>query len=65
MLSQTLQYLESDGFVNRKSYPVVPPHVEYTLTSLGVEVAHRVEQLADWIEGNMASILAQANKSDE
>ena len=28
MLSQSLQALEQDGFVDRVSYPVVPPHVE-------------------------------------
>lgn len=58
MLAQTLQALEGDGFVLRQSYPVVPPHVEYSLTPLGVEVAQRVETLADWIEENLALILA-------
>jgi DNA-binding HxlR family transcriptional regulator len=57
MLAQTLQWLEGDGFVLRKSYPVVPPHVEYTLTPLGQEVGLRVQGLADWIEGNLSSIL--------
>lgn len=57
MLAQTLQWLESDGFVLRRSYPVVPPHVEYSLTPLGIEVGHRVEALADWIESNLARIL--------
>jgi DNA-binding HxlR family transcriptional regulator len=57
MLTQTLQWLVSDGFVLRRSYPVVPPHVEYTLTPLGVEVARRVEALADWIETNLQRIL--------
>lgn len=57
MLAQTLQWLENDGFVLRRSYPVVPPHVEYSLTPLGVEVSHRVEALADWIEDNLTAIL--------
>jgi DNA-binding HxlR family transcriptional regulator len=57
MLAQTLQALEGDGFVARRSFPVVPPHVEYSLTPLGLEVARRVEVLADWIEENLASIL--------
>lgn len=58
MLAQTLQALEGDGFVLRQSYPVVPPHVEYSLTPLGVEVAKHVETLADWIEENLSVILA-------
>jgi DNA-binding HxlR family transcriptional regulator len=58
MLAQTLQWLEGDGLVDRHAYPVVPPHVEYRLTPLGSEAAARVEALADWIEGNLARILA-------
>ncbi|BCG11007.1 winged helix-turn-helix transcriptional regulator [Buttiauxella agrestis] len=58
MLAQTLQWLEADGFVNRKSYPVVPPHVEYSLTPLGFEVAEKVSGLADWIELNLPRVLA-------
>ena len=56
MLAQTLQWLEGDGFVDRKSYPVVPPRVEYSLTPLGREVAEKVEILADWIEFNLPRI---------
>ena len=58
MLAQTLQWLEGDGFVQRISYPVVPPHVEYTLTPLGQEIGKKVESLADWIETNLPAILA-------
>lgn len=56
MLAQTLQWLEADGFVARRAYPVVPPHVEYTLTPLGEEVAEKVRLLADWIELNLPRI---------
>ena len=52
MLAQTLQLLEGDGFVLRRAFPVVPPHVEYSLTPLGQEVAEKVRILADWIEVN-------------
>lgn len=65
MLAQTLQWLEGDGFVTRKAYPVVPPHVEYTLTPMGVEVARQVEGLADWIEGNLFRILAARPAGEE
>lgn len=57
MLAQTLQQLEQDGFVDRVSYPVVPPHVEYSLTPLGSEVGRRVEALTDWIEINLPEIM--------
>lgn len=57
MLAQTLRSLESDGFVNRLSQPVVPPHVEYSLTPLGREAAVRVSALANWIEENLPEIL--------
>lgn len=62
MLAQTLQWLEADGFVIRHSYPVIPPHVEYTLTPLGVEVAKKVEALADWIEINLPNVMAAREK---
>lgn len=57
MLAQTLQTLEADGFVLRKSYPVVPPHVEYSLTPLGLEAAEKVRDLADWLEVNLNRVL--------
>lgn len=57
MLAQTLQWLEHDGFVLRVSHPVVPPHVEYSLTPMGTEVARQVEGLVDWIEGNLHRIM--------
>ncbi len=60
MLAQTLQQLEGDGFVRRVAYQVVPPHVEYSLTPLGLEVAEKVRGLADWIELNIERIVAEA-----
>ena len=57
MLAQTLQWLEQDGLVLRQEFPVVPPHVEYSLTPMGVEAAERVRGLADWIEINLSRIM--------
>lgn len=57
MLAQTLRWLEADGFVLRLSHDTVPPHVEYSLTPLGLAVGQRVEALADWIEVNLPDIL--------
>lgn len=56
MLAHTLQQLEGDGMVERIAYPVVPPHVEYRLTALGKEAAHRVRGLADWIEASLPRV---------
>lgn len=58
MLAQTLQWLETDGLVERRAFKVVPPHVEYELTPLGVEAAGHVAALADWIEENLGRMRA-------
>jgi DNA-binding HxlR family transcriptional regulator len=50
MLAQTLQVLERDGFVHREARPTIPPHVEYTLTPMGREVAVRLVALIEHIE---------------
>ncbi len=62
MLAQSLQALEQDGFLSRVSYPVVPPHVEYSLTPLGEQVSDKVAALADWIELNLSQVLAQRDR---
>jgi DNA-binding HxlR family transcriptional regulator len=64
MLSQTLQNLEHDGFVERKALPVVPPHVEYRLTPMGEEVALQVDSLACWIENNLPRIIQRREAAD-
>ena len=63
MLAQTLQKLENDGFVERYAYPVVPPHVEYHLTPLGVGIAKRIASLTRWIESRIPQILAARERT--
>lgn len=58
MLAQTLQWLEGDGFIHRHALPVIPPHVEYSLTPMGEEVSDKVSALADWIEQNLPDVLS-------
>ncbi|WP_082519480.1 winged helix-turn-helix transcriptional regulator [Variovorax sp. Root411] len=64
MLAQTLQQLECDGMLMRTEYRVVPPHVEYSLTDLGCQAAHRVRSLADWVEGVMPQIEQYRTSND-
>jgi len=55
MLIQTLQTLEADGLVDRVALPVVPPHVEYSLTASGRDAALLVRPLVAWAAGVAAS----------
>jgi DNA-binding HxlR family transcriptional regulator len=57
MLIQTLRKLESFGLVNRKSYPEVPPRVEYRLTPLGRSLARLTQLFGRWVERNVANLL--------
>jgi DNA-binding HxlR family transcriptional regulator len=50
MLTQTLRELEEDKLISRKVYPEVPPKVEYSLTTTGVELVPFISHLADWGE---------------
>lgn len=38
VLTENLRELEKDGIINRKTYAVVPPKVEYSLTSKGEDL---------------------------
>lgn len=64
MLAQTLQLLEADGMIERHDHRAVPPRVDYTLTPLGRDAALKVRDLADWIELNLPTILAQKRAPD-
>jgi DNA-binding HxlR family transcriptional regulator len=64
MLAQTLQTLERDGFVDRRAQPVIPPHVDYSLTSLGKEAAELVWGLARWVERRLPEVRAAQDECD-
>jgi len=48
MLIQHLKQLQEDNLVNRKSEPVVPPHVTYSLSAAGRELEPVMEAMALW-----------------
>ena len=57
MLAQTLQTLEKDGIVDRRALPVIPPHVEYSLTDRGVELVEHLLPLMEWLAVHAGEIL--------
>lgn len=48
MLIQHLKELEADKLVDRKAMPVVPPHVEYSLTDQGKELMPVLGAMVGW-----------------
>ncbi|MDB4558910.1 helix-turn-helix transcriptional regulator [Amylibacter sp.] len=49
-LTKQLRELEADGIVHREVFPVVPPHVEYSLTDKGQRLAPVIQALHAWGE---------------
>lgn len=50
MLTKQLRELENDGLIARKVFPVVPPHVEYSLSKKGRTLKPILLALRDWGE---------------
>ena len=48
MLTQPLRELEADGLVHREIFPVIPPHVEYSLTEFGRSIRPVLESMYEW-----------------
>lgn len=57
MLAQTLGQLERDGMVARRVFSTIPPHVEYSTTELGSEVAEQLGRLIGLVEARMPDVL--------
>ncbi|MCU1740628.1 MULTISPECIES: winged helix-turn-helix transcriptional regulator [Pseudomonas] len=65
MLTQTLRAMERDGLVQRTVYAVVPPKVEYTLTSLGVTLSAAFCGVWVWAANNLDEIEKSRRDFDE
>lgn len=48
MLTQELREMEADGLVLRKVFTVVPPKVEYSLTSYGKSLEPILKSMSEW-----------------
>lgn len=56
MLTQTLRGMEREGLVTRTVFPVVPPHVEYRLTDLGLGLGAAFCGVWVWAQQNLDAI---------
>ncbi len=50
VLTAQLRDMESNGLINRKVFPEVPPHVEYSLTELGWSLKPILDAMQTWGE---------------
>lgn len=65
MLTQTLRGLERDGLATRNVYATVPPHVEYSLTSLGHTLKDLLYAIKTWSETNIEEVLKAQKQYDK
>lgn len=56
MLTLCLRGLERDGLIKRTVVAVMPPHVQYELTSLGRSLTEPVIALGTWARTHIADI---------
>ncbi len=64
MLTVTLKSLETDGLINRKMYPQIPPKVEYSLTDLGRTLLPAITMLKNWAVESMPAILEARSRME-
>ncbi|MCE4945936.1 helix-turn-helix transcriptional regulator [Streptomyces albulus] len=56
MLTVTLRSLERDGILTRTVYEVMPPHVSYELTGMGITLREATAPLLEWSIAHLARI---------
>ena len=56
MLTQHLKELQMDGLINRKSFPVIPPKVKYSLTEKGRSLEMVLLSLENWGMENLYEV---------
>lgn len=64
MLTRTLRQLERDGLIARHDHQQVPPHVDYTLTTLGRGLLVGMMPLWTWVIENAASFRTARKRFD-
>jgi DNA-binding HxlR family transcriptional regulator len=64
MLTQTLKELVRNGLVLRADHQTVPPHVEYSLSTLGASLSETLIPLDHWAERHHQSLKAARERFD-
>lgn len=67
VLTETLRGMERDGLIRRDVHAVLPPRVEYCLTSMGASLLKPLEDLCHWARAHVAErdrARAQFDSSD-
>ena len=52
-LTKQLRELEADGFLIRRDFKEIPPHVEYTLSDLGSSFMDVISYMKAWGDRNL------------
>ena len=65
MLTQQLRELERDGLIKRQVFPEVPPHVEYSMTELGLSLGPIYQAVHKWEQENLMAIYKCRRQYDD
>ena len=65
MLTKTLRQLERDGLVTRRVYPVIPPRVDYRLTTMGEALGEAVCDIWKWVETHVKEVQKARRSYDQ
>jgi DNA-binding HxlR family transcriptional regulator len=58
VLSETLRTMQRDGLVTRRDLETNPPHVEYSLTPLGLSLLELIDAARSWSEAHLDELVA-------
>lgn len=65
VLTQGLRKLERSGIITRTVFPVVPPHVEYSLSPLGRSLVGVLGTLSNWAETHFGEVIRAREHFDK
>lgn len=64
MLTSTLRSLERDGLISREVKQAMPPHVEYSLTPLGVGLIPILDTMKAWAGSHFDQVVQSRQDYD-